>query len=376
MAPRAILNLSSADTDTLLLRVTAFCWLMAKLIGWRMFTTYRLFPAVPVFGFLNSVPLPAHIFLYGIAVMLLLVIMIIPKNKVFIFCLLIAETTSCLLDINRVQPWDYQYLFIFFVFLVNAFGDKKSLSLFALIMASTYIYGGLGKLNAGFLHTVWSKMLLQQFLDIAQQKAMHPAILNLGYSVGAFEILAGGGLLFSKTRKQEAWLLIVMHAFILVFLGPFGLKYNMVIWPWNAAMIAYLFLLFIKQNELTFTSATFFKGWNIVVTACWIVLPALNFIGFWDDYLSSAMYSGKLHEMVICVGDTSKCRPLQRFCMPDQRRFCNGGNYINLQYWSMSETKMAPYPEVRVYRQIAEKLEKQYPEASFSFIYFNEEALK
>jgi len=45
---------------------------------------------------------------------------------------------------------------------------------------------------------------------------------------------------------------------------------------------------------------------------------------------------------------------------------------VNLQYWSMAETKMAPYPEIRSYKKIQAKLLTQYPEAGLSFIYSNQ----
>ncbi len=162
-----------------------------------------------------------------------------------------------------------------------------------------------------------------------------------------------------------------MHLFILVFLGPFGLNYNRIVWPWNFAMIIYLYLIFLKFEQVPFSFRTVFTSWNNLVFVFLGILPALNFAGWWDNYLSSGVYSGKLPQMIICVKDTSKCRELKRFCKTGTHQFCDGSNAINLQYWSMAETQMAPYPEIRAYEILQHKLEAKYPAAGLTFVYIN-----
>jgi uncharacterized membrane protein YphA (DoxX/SURF4 family) len=364
--------LRSEKISTLLLRVTAFCWLPAKLIGWRMFTTYRVFPTAPVLNIFDNIPASVHTFLFVLAVLLLFLVLLTPANKVFIACLLVCEVLSCLLDQNRLQPWDYQYMFILLIFLVHNKEDNRALSTFLFILASTYIYSGLGKLNTGFLHTIWTKMLLEQFMHIPAKSALQPWVQYCGYLAGLFELTAGLGLLFNRTSKVSAGLLILLHVFVLVFLGPFGLKYNMVVWPWNIAMIGYLYLVFFRREDAALPLPQLFSGVNWLVLICWGILPAFNFIGWWDNYLSSGVYSGKLPEMMICIKDTSQCKPLQRYCITGNSHVCNGEGLVNVQYWSMAETKMAPYPEIRSYKKIQAKLEKEFPEAGFSFVYFKE----
>jgi uncharacterized membrane protein YphA (DoxX/SURF4 family) len=362
----------SEKIGALLLRVTAFCWLLAKFAGWRMFTTYRIFPTAPVLNIFDNIPLPVHTFLFVLAVLLLFLLILSPLNKVFLASLLVCEVLSCLLDQNRLQPWDYQYMFILFIYLVNKKDDNKAIAAFLLMLASTYIYSGLGKLNTGFLHTIWTKMLLEQFLHIPAKSALQPWVQYCGYITGFFELMAGLGLLFNKTRKISAGLLILLHLFILIFLGPFGLRYNMVVWPWNIAMICYLYLVSFRTADTLIPLGQAFSGWNWAVLICWGILPALNFAGWWDNYLSSGIYSGKLPEMMICIKDTSQCKPLRRYWIKGHSGVCNGEESVNVQYWSMAETKMAPYPEIRSYKKIQAKLEAQYPGAGLSFVYFEE----
>ncbi len=287
-----------------------------------------------------------------------------------LWVLLGVESLSFLLDQNRLQPWDYQYMFMIFIFAVNYADCKLFTTGFAFILISTYVYSGLGKLNTGFVHLIWTKMLLQMFLKIPAGAATAQWLSLPGYLVGVVELLLGICLLFANTRKPAAWLLMAMHVFILVFLGPWGLKYNLIVWPWNLAMISFLFLVFLKKDQTGFQFKYIFCGRNKLVFIFWGILPALNFAGYWDNYLSSGIYSGKLPLMVICIKDTAQCKPLRRFFKQDNKNRCSSGSVIDLQYWAMAETSMAPYPEIRAYKKIQSKLEKQYPTAGLTFIYF------
>jgi hypothetical protein len=357
--------------NTLIIRITGLCWLPAKLLGWRMFTTYRAFPTAPVFKIFDQLPPVVHTLIFAASILFMVSLFIMPKYKPVLYGLLIIELISCLLDQNRLQPWNYLYCFILLTTIINSDKQKLAIIVFTFILASTYFYSGLGKLNVGFLHTIWSNMLLHSFLKIPAATIRETWLQYCGLLIGFFELTCGVGLIFLKTRKIAATLLILMHFFILVFLGPFGLNYNRVVWPWNIAMIGFLYLIFFRYEQNPFSFKPLSIGWNKLVFIFLGILPVLNFAGWWDNYVSSGVYSGKLPQMVICIKDTSKCRDLRRFCKTGTHQFCDGNNTVNLQYWSMSETQMAPYPEIRVYKKLQHKLEMEYPEAGLSFIYFS-----
>ena len=40
-----------------------------------------------------------------------------------------------------------------------------------------------------------------------------------------------------------------MHLFILIAIGPLGRNFNVVVWPWNLAMIAFLLILFFRRTD-------------------------------------------------------------------------------------------------------------------------------
>jgi uncharacterized membrane protein YphA (DoxX/SURF4 family) len=354
-----------------LLKITCIFWLFAKLIGWRAWTTYRLFPTAPVFESLDHIPAAVHLVLFLLQVLFIIMLLFPNKNKWALIGLLTAEIFSCLLDQSRVQPYEYLYMFIIFIFIINTNSQKLIPVAVVFILASTYFYSGLSKLNEGFLQAMWTKAILRSFFKLPPGIAGRHWLYLCGYLAGIVELVAGLGLLFSRTQKTAATALILMHLFILVLLGPLGLRYNKIVWPWNVAMILYLYTLFFRKNEGTFAFGPIFTRWNKLVFIAWGILPALNFIGCWDYYLSSSIYSGRTPKMTICIGDTSKCRQLKRFFQENSLKNCKGSAMIDIQRWAQAETNSAPYAEVRVYKILQTKLEKEYPASGISSLINN-----
>ena len=355
--------------------ITASFWLIAKLISWRVWTSYRLFPLIPPFDFLNELPSWYHLFFFAVSLISLVFLIIKPSSKIA-GLLIISELFSLIADQNRWQPWEYQYLFIMLLLSFN----KKPQHYFSLgvkvIIISIYFYSGVSKLNPGFLRSVWSGMLLRGFFEIININANTPIIYYAGYAIGLIEIICAAGLFFKRTKKITALILIAVHCFNLLVLGPFGINYNVIVWPWNVAMIAYLYILFIHSPAITYNLDDFKKGWNKLVIVCWFILPMFNLFGWWDNYLSSVLYSGKLKEMVICVkkGDDTFTKSLEPYYSDDHRNICNGDKMILVTKWAMKEMKVPVYPERRVYLKIKEVFIQKYnlPETTCFLFYMNQ----
>jgi hypothetical protein len=358
------------DKNVLLLKITCLYWLFAKLMSWRIWTTNRLLPTVPFFECFDHIPSVIHIVLFVLSLSLM-VLLFFRSDIFFLIGLLTIEIFSCLLDQNRWLPWEYLYIFIIFIFIVNTNSQKYIAPCITFLLISTYFYSGSCKLNEGFVQTVWTNMMLRIFLKIPAHIADQNWIHYGGYLIGLIELLAGVGLLFIKTQVKAAKVLIAMHLFVLLLLGPLGFKGYEVLWPWNVAMILFLYFIFLKNNERIIVLQPITKGWNKLVLICWGILPALSFLGYWDKNLSSNLFSANLPGMVICVKDTSACKQLQRFCYKkDSPNTCNGQAKIDIQTWARVETNVSVYPEIRVYKIIQEKLEKQYGSSGLSFVYF------
>ncbi len=352
--------------------ITALFWLIAKLMSYKLWVANRLFPLIPPFEFLDNLPIWYHIIFFGISLCCLVIILFKPSVKI-VGILFLSELFSLIADQNRWQPWEYQYLFIILLFLVN----RKHLNYFfsgvTIIMISIYFYSGLCKLNPGFLQSIWSYMLLNRFLGIPHVTNYSPILFYAGYCIGTFEIAFAVGLCFKKTRKIAALLLIAVHGFNLLFLGPLGINYNSIVWPWNIAMIAYLYFLFIRQHLSQNNFLYWKKGWNKLTIVCWMLLPMLYYFGSWDAYLSSALYSGNIKDMIICIkgNDASSADLPASAYAADFRNNCDGHKMIIVSKWAISEMNVPVYPEKRVYLKIKKYFSHKYPgDSTKSFLYY------
>lgn len=234
-----------------------------------------------------------------------------------------------------------------------------------IILASTYIFSGLHKLNGGFLYSIWEQMILKKFFGfkISKNIIMHYS----GLLLPIIEITAGV-LLFSKFRRYAGIVLIGMHLTILALLGPSGNNYNIIVWPWNLAMILFTYVIFIQIN--TNTSFTLNRNdlYSKVVILFWIILPVLSFADLWEQYFSSSLYSGKSKNMAICVSGNNKYEILDIYTSKnDKHKLCNGNKLLSVHDWAIKELKVPPYPEEWYYRKLLLRFEDIYPEADAAF---------
>jgi len=349
-----------------LLRITCFFWLLAKVLSMKAWLADRLYPVVPVFDFTNGIGSEVHQVLFYISCTCLVGLFVFPGRRELSAFLLVAELCSCLLDIIRWQPWEFQYIFTLVIFLTHKNNPKGLYSAFVFLMASIYIFSGLHKLNGGFLNSIWESMILRRFFGV--EKISDISVHYAGLVLPAIEIVCGFGLLFLK-KKWPALVLIAMHLFILLFLGQLGLNYNSIVWPWNAAMIFLLYSLFIKIDAYTFSFRYMIRGSNTVVLLFWGLLPILSFSGNWEQYLSSSLYSGDNLNMTICVKNSNEVYTLKKyFSKSDFKDVCSGDAKITLQSWSFAEMRVAPYPEKWYYRRFKKVWERIYGSDNARFI--------
>lgn len=358
------------DKNALLLKITCIYWLFTKLLTWRIWTINRVLPTAPVFEFLDNMPGAIHLGLFVLSG-LLMIALLVNRHRWLLSALLITEVLLCLLDQNRLTPWEYFYVFIIFVFIINTSSSPLIPTSIALILISTYFYGGLCKFNQGFLDVVWSKMILKYFLKVPAGIIAKKWIYYCGYFLAVGEITGGIGLLFKKTQARSAVALIIMHLFILLLFSPLGFSGYRPLWSWNISMVLFLYFIFLDRKNPPLNNFLILgKGWNKLVVLCWAILPAASFFGYWDRNLSSNLFSANIPKIVICIADTSKCKELQRFCSrKDIKNTCNGLAKIDIQTWAFTETSASVYPEIRIYRLIQKKMEKKYAAAGLNFVY-------
>jgi hypothetical protein len=231
--------------------------------------------------------------------------------------------------------------------------STRTVSLLQLTVASLYFWSGLQKLNFTFTNEIFPALL-------ASLPWLPRPTIGVGIGAALTEALIGCGLLYSRTRNLCVWLAVAMHGIVLALLIARG--YNSVVWIWNFALMLVVLILFWRSD------VSFFRGSGMqrsrgfkskiatLITLAASLLPLLSFLGWWDMYLSGALYSGNTPVAVIKVdrdvrGQLPATAKEQLFQVAS-----TGEEMLPLLEWSMADLNVPLYPEVRVYQHVAREI--------------------
>ena len=341
-------------------QVIAGFWIMMKIICLKLWLKERSFPLVPII----DMPSYIHIALLSLFFALSAWIIYEPGNRKVMIAIIVTELVTILGDQTRLQPWQYQYICTFFVIAANVKDNRKAIQAIVLIMISTYCFSGLQKLNYGFVHFIWAVYILKIFFKVPSHYIHNYWVEMAGYIMPAVEIGGAIALLFLRTRKMGAWMLIGMHAFLLVFMGPLGINYNVVVWPWNIIMIYLLYFLFIK-NQLSLQPAIFGSRANYIIAFLWVVMPIFGLFGKWDKFLSSAMYSGRVKLKQFYFADRNKIpQDLRKYAFYSSK---DSSARIVITDWCMKDLKVAAVTEKRMLKSIEKQMNEKYGNQGLKF---------
>ncbi|XOV69241.1 MAG: hypothetical protein ACFHU9_08655 [Fluviicola sp.] len=377
-------------------------------LSFKVWHTDRLFPVLPVFDWMPSSTDDISGFLAVILVFGLLLGTVIRSRKYFIglFVLLIF---LLLQDQMRWQPWVYIYVAFLFPFALWKKVDESLLPYFQFLLIGIYLWSGAFKFGGSFIELTWDKMLrtLLYIDDSSTRQSLH----FLGYGIPIMEILIAIGLFFKKSRHVAILFAVITHIIILIYV--ITNQQNSVIYPWNFAMIFLVVLCFYEagnsmvdwvhldsarcatsdsarcatsdslqlaqggaarraQNkQLESNTSSNQDSSNIAEQQSsavgnkvklqiasgalfFLLLPALNPLGLWDNYLSFHLYSGT--NGAFCVGlDQDQYKKIdpelyEYFWAVDEP---NGKFWIYVNLWALEELNVAFYPEERTFKELA-----------------------
>jgi len=353
-----------------IITITCCFWIISKFLSYKLWLSDRIFPLIPAFDFLENIPNQIHIILLVSSILGILLIAVFPKNNFLILCTIIIEFITYLLDQNRWQPYEYQYFLTLILFYFYRNKSKNFVNYFSLLLIVIYFQSGLHKISGSFLFSIWEKIILQDFFKFKQEQINSLWIHYSGLILAFIEVVLPLVILFTKFKKQAAVGLIVMHLFILVMLSPIGLNMNSVVWPWNIAMIFFLYFVFIykNDNEIIIT-LDLIKGNGIIFFIPIVLLPFLNYFVKFDNFLSFNLYSGSVPVLEICIND-KKCYEKYKPFLSTYNRFCDSKNVINIKEWSLQEMNIIAIPEERFYYKLIEHWKKNNPNCEVTFIIY------
>jgi hypothetical protein len=334
-----------ASRRLLYLRVAIVAGILAGMIlSYRLWLSTRFYPLTPVFPFLKPIPAPFDYILFG-AVLAALAASALTARLIPIFATLAVVLAVC--DQSRLQPWFFES---FFLLLGVAFASPNACRL---IVASTYIWGGIQKMNAGFINDVFPAML-EPFLRHLPPSA-HGMVHPLATAAPFVELGIGLMLLGRKFRVIGVPAAVAMQVLSLITLRLLGHNNHYALWTWNLAMAAIVVILFWKTKESVKQIVWGEGPFHIAALLLFSLAPAMSLYGGWDHYLSEATYASNTNRGMIFFSG----KMLDR--LPDgiadyARVETPEIDSIDIAEWSAGELKAPPYPEVRIYKNIARKI--------------------
>ena len=335
---------------------------MTKVITYPLWMTYRLFPTIPVNDILYNIPPVIHLVLF-IASLLCLIIFTVTGNKKTLLPLFFLEIATCLLDQNRWQPEIYLFIFLLFCY-ITVNDEKKLLLCWQIIIVGSYFFSGWFKWHPQFISTVWQRDILIKFFHY---KTSNSLIIKAGYLIPLYEMLAGIGLCFNLFKRTSVLLIILLHIFNLLWLGPLGLHSNIAVWPLNIIMPILAVSLFWK-SEVNFKIFKNPFAILIITTIFWIVLPWSNKFGYWDDFLSSEYYGGHGVYCYIDIARNKVPKALSPYFIKNSVAQNPDSSLLSIQRWSYGELHVPSYPSTRFYKKLAAQWYKTYDTTGKIFI--------
>lgn len=322
--------------------------------SWPLWLSGRSLPLVPFFSEWPAIGGPFDLGILLVLIGLLLGVIVSKQPRQYIWVFVTLLLFLCLGDQMRWQPWVYQYaaMLVALGFCTWRGSDlttnTKVLNVCRLILATTYLWSGMHKLNAGFVFDMAPWML--QPVTAITPSAIDPYVASLGVFLPIFEIAIGAGLLWFRTRKIAVISAVAMHLSILLLLGPLGQSWNAVVWPWNVAMIASVLLLFWRTPHVGLWAILWNRrfAYHSVVLVLFGLLPALSLFGRWDAYLSSALYSGDLIRASIFID----APPISSTSVGADASSRRNVTTVGVGNWSYGTLHVPPYPEPRVFKRL------------------------
>ncbi|MFI4876163.1 MAG: hypothetical protein ACIALR_12520 [Blastopirellula sp. JB062] len=339
--------------------------------SYRLWLPQTDFPQVPALQALVAAPRAIDYALAIGIVVSLVAWLLSPKRLSTTAAWSVAAciSASCLLDQHRFQPWAYQLIFT--AIILATCEAKLAIRLLRVIVISIYVYSALSKFNAPFMNE-----LGQNFLDVPLRWFGASAALaeetrpwaTLLFPLG--ELIVGLLLAIPQTRKPGVCLAALMHASLLMVVGPWGLNH----WPgvmiWNLLFLAQAPLLFwpaplapAKTEAETVVqpppdpAAARLVG--ILVAAFVLLLPLFEPFGYCDAWPGWALYASHVSRADLYI-DAAAAEALPPPLRPFLRETDEGNLRLDAAQWSLHALNVPIYPDARFQTGVALSVAQTY----------------
>jgi hypothetical protein len=338
---------SDEERLRLVVRALAASILACLAFSGKLWLSARLYPLVPVLGVVPPFPWPLDLFVLALLVGLLVGLVARPLSwplaaaVVGLFALLFAQ------DQSRLWPSFYQFFLLLLLLLAHRPGGgepaaARTLHGMRFVLAAVYFWGGVQKLTPHFFREEFP-WFVRPLTDLLPGPVPWLPVLGLGI-----------GLLTRRFRRIALGEALLMHAVILVCIGPLRGDWNDSAWIWSLATAGLAWLLFRAAEP--FRLATMFaasRAANVapaVVVVLAGILPVLDNFNRWDSALSFNVYTGntRVGHVVMPPGSAARLpREIAAHALSVGEM-----EVLDLNAWAMQEFNAGTYPADRVFRAL------------------------
>jgi hypothetical protein len=339
----------------------ALAFAVDLLVSRKLWLSSRTYPLAPVWDRLPPIRAPWDAVCLAILFALLTATIIARPARPYLIAFVGFVAAYSLWDQARWMAPVYQYTILLAALSwyperrPNPAAGEAVLNACRIVLAATYVWAGIQKVNVTFIREGFPWMLQPLVGALPDRFRGWPFPLGLG--VALTEAGIGVGLLFAPTRRMAVVAAVAMHAFILISLGPLGHGRDLTVWPWNLATAVLVVLLFwrtehLGARQIVRVRPRWLRG---AVVGLFAVMPALGMLGVWDADLSAEFYTGATRYGVMVMTDAAKAA-LPAELRPFVERSRSGEDVLDLTRWAFVDRNVEPYPEVRVFKATARAL--------------------
>lgn len=332
--------------------------LTAVIFSPKLWMTDRAFPTLPLLNWLPDLPQAASLALAGLIVLSTLTVALLPRPNTAIFATIALTALSVAFDINRLQPCVYQYTLILAGLALmqwdapSSARSKAAWAVCAVPIVAVYFWSGLQKANMTFGSDIFPWLLKPVFGE-----TIVGYLRPYWFLAPAAECSLGILLLVPRTRVLGLAGATFMHGLLLLALGPFGLNYNSIVWPWNFWILTMAYILFLRNPDPVLKAAWTTALGKVVVLLIGI-MPAFNFLDRWDGFLSASYYSGRLRDGWLYLSPKGVLHLPIRYSAGNKALVQESPKLyrLDITQWAIGEMNVPPYAEPRIYEEIVRKL--------------------
>ncbi len=348
--------MSEQERLTLAVRTLAVSTLACVAGSGKLWLSGRLYPLVPLLDVCPPFPWPGDVLVLAVLVGLLLGLIVSPLSKLLSAAVVVMFTVLFVQDQSRLWPSFYEMFFWFLLLVAHrrTGGEEeasRTLMGMRFVMAAVYLWGGVQKLTVHFVNEEFP-WFVRPLTDLVPFPVPVMSVIAVGAAV--FEILLGIGLLTRRFRAIALWDALLMHAVILVCIGPLRGHWNDSAWIWSLTMAARAWLLFHAAPPFRF--ATMFAGPirenvpQVLAIVLVGLMPMLNNLNRWDSAVSFNVYTGNVSVGVVLMDPDV----VSRLPAAVGRHVTSQGEWaaLDLNVWAMQEFNAGAYPESRVFRRV------------------------